>query len=194
MNIYITSNGIDTRFKDAINGYDKIINVLKNKKVLIVPNAKRPDQDREVAKVVKLELEKNNIESNIVDIEVEAVNIFIYDAIYFTGGEPKILLDSINNANLFNDILKFIDEEKIIIGQSAGAMIFGKEYIDGTEKELKINSNGFGLINKIVIPHYDSLDEEFKGKILTLVKNKDVLISNNSDDLVLLNKIKKDKV
>lgn len=39
-NIYLTSYGIDTRYSNYMNCYDDIINVLKNKKVAIIPNAK----------------------------------------------------------------------------------------------------------------------------------------------------------
>lgn len=40
MNIYLTSYGIDTRYNDYMDSYSDIINVLKGKKVAIIPNAK----------------------------------------------------------------------------------------------------------------------------------------------------------
>ena len=40
MNIYLTSYGIDTRYDQYMNSYDEIISLLKDKKVVIIPNAK----------------------------------------------------------------------------------------------------------------------------------------------------------
>lgn len=40
MNIYLTSYGVDTRYKDYMNSYKDIISALKNKNVAIIPNAK----------------------------------------------------------------------------------------------------------------------------------------------------------
>lgn len=39
MNIYLTSYGIDTRYKEYMNSYQDIINILINKRVAIIPNA-----------------------------------------------------------------------------------------------------------------------------------------------------------
>ncbi len=40
MNIYLTSYGLDTRYKDYMNSYEDILHILKNKNVAIIPNAK----------------------------------------------------------------------------------------------------------------------------------------------------------
>ena len=126
MNIYLTSYGVDTRYIDYMNSYDDIIDVLKNKKVAIIPNAKLVSQDRTNSIVAKEELEKHNIISNIIDIDSEQIELDNYDVLYLSGGEPKYLMDSIYNADLFDYIKTFIDNGGIVIGQSAGAMIFVK--------------------------------------------------------------------
>ena len=58
MNIYLTSYGVDTRYKDYMDSYSDIINVLKGKKVAIIPNTKLPNQDRTNSLVAKEELSK----------------------------------------------------------------------------------------------------------------------------------------
>ena len=58
MNIYLTSYGVDTRYKDYMDSYSDIINVLKGKKVAIIHNAKLPNQDRTNSLVAKEELSK----------------------------------------------------------------------------------------------------------------------------------------
>ena len=69
-------------------------------------------------------------------------------------------MESIYKNNLFDKINNFITNGGIIIGQSAGAMIFNKQYLDTTTKKLKIINDGFDYTNKIIVPHFDHLPEE----------------------------------
>ena len=179
MNIFFTSYGLDTRYSNFMNSYDDIIKILKDKKVAIIPNAKLKDQDRTNSVVAKEELEKNNIEVEIIDIDTENLIIKKYDAIYLSGGEPKYLMDSIINAGLFDDIKEFIDNGGIIIGQSAGAMIFNKTYLDTSTKKLLVMNNGFDYFSKIIVPHYNNLSQ----KILDNIP-KDVIKINDDDKLI----------
>ncbi len=183
MNIYLTAYGIDTRYIDYMNSYDDIINILKNKRVAIIPNAKLINQDRTNSIVAKEELEKHNITANIIDIDKELIDLNNYDALYLSGGEPKYLMDSINNANIFEDIKKFIDNGGIIIGQSAGAMIFCKDYYDTTTGELLIMNNGFDYSKKMIVPHFDNLPLELKSKI-----KDDIFKIYDNDRLIKLSK------
>lgn len=179
MNIYFTSYGLDTRYSDFMNSYDDIIKILNDKKVAIIPNAKLKNQDRTSSIVAKEELEKNNITADIIDINTEKLIIKKYDALYLSGGEPKYLMDAIINSKLFDDIKKFIDNGGIIIGQSAGAMIFNKEYLDTSTQKLLIMNNGFDYFNKIIVPHYNNLPEEILDKIpsdVIKIKDNDRLI------------------
>lgn len=182
MNIYLTSYGVDIRYADYMDSYSDIINVLNGKKVAIIPNAKLANQDRTNSSVAKEELNKNNIIAEIIDIDSMKLDINNYDALYLSGGEPKNLMDSIINANLFNDIKKFIDSGGIIIGQSAGAMIFCKDYYDTTTKELLIMSNGYDYSDKMIVPHFNNLPLEIKKKIKI-----DVLEIHDNDKLIKLN-------
>ncbi len=181
MNIYLTSYGVDTRYNDYMDSYSDIINVLKDKKVAIIPNAKLVDQDRTNSSVAKEELNKNNITADIIDIDSMKLNINDFDALYLSGGEPKNLMDSIVNANLFNDIKNFIDNGGIIIGQSAGAMIFCKDYYDTTTKELLIMNNGYDYSDKMIVPHYNNLPKELKEQM-----NDNLFIINDNDRLIKL--------
>lgn len=61
MNIYLTSYGLDIRYKDYMNSYKDIIDVLKNKNVAIIPNAKLLSQDRTNSSIAQEELAKNGI-------------------------------------------------------------------------------------------------------------------------------------
>ena len=180
MNIYLTSYGVDTRYNDYMDSYSDIINVLKDKKVAIIPNAKLVDQDRTNSSVAKEELNKNNITADIIDIDSMKLNINDFDALYLSGGEPKNLMDSIVTANLFTDIQAFIDNGGLVIGQSAGAMIFCNDYYD-TTGELLIMNNGFNYSDKMIVPHHDNLPNELKEQIID-----DLFAINDNDRLIKL--------
>lgn len=181
MNIYLTSYGVDTRYRDYMNSYDDIISVLKNKNVAIIPNAKLVSEDRTNSNVAKEEFTKNGINSKIIDLDKQDLNIEKYDALYLSGGEPKNLMDSIIKSNNYEVIKKFIDDGGIIIGQSAGAMIFNKNYLDTTTGELLVMNNGFDYYDKIIVPHYDNLPSELLDKI-----PRDILKIKDNDNLYKL--------
>lgn len=175
MNIYFTSYGLDTRYKEYMNSYEEIIHLLNNKRVAIISNAKLVNQDRTNSIVAKEELSKNNIIANIVDLDKEVIDLNEYDALYLSGGEPKYLMDAIYHANLFDKMKEFIDNGGIVIGQSAGAMIFNKNYLDTTTDKLLIQNNGFDYANKIIVPHYDNLPQELLEQIPSdVIKIKDI--------------------
>lgn len=181
MNIYLTSYGVDTRYKDYMNSYEDIISVLKNKNVAIIPNAKLASEDRTNSNVAKKEFTKNDINSKVIDLNTQDLNIEKYDALYLSGGEPKNLMDSIIKSNNYEVIKKFIDNGGIIIGQSAGAMIFNKNYLDTTTGELLIMDNGFDYYDKIIVPHYNNLSSELLHKI-----PENILKINDNDNLYKL--------
>lgn len=122
-------------------------------------------QDRTSSNVVQAELSKNKINSKIIDLDKDILNISDYDALYLSGGEPKNLMDSIIKSNNYEIIKKFIDNGGIIIGQSAGVMIFNKTYLDTTTGNLLIMDNGFNYCNKIIVPHHDNLPKDLLEKI-----------------------------
>lgn len=181
MNIYLTSYGVDTRYKDYMNSCQDIINVLKDKNVAIIPNAKLISEDRTNSVVARNEFAKNGINSKIIDLNKQKLNIEEYDALYLSGGEPKNLMDSIIESNNYEIIKKFIDNGGITIFQSAGAMIFNKNYLDTTTGELLIMNNGFDYYDKIIVPHYNNLSSELLNKI-----PKNILKINDNDNLYKL--------
>ena len=186
MNIYLTSYGLDSHYKDYMNSYDDIIQVLKGCRVAIIVNAKLRDENRDDSLRVQKELLYNNIESIIVDLDSKDFNINEFDAIYFSGGEPKYLMDAIIKNDYYGQIENFIKSGNIVIGQSAGAMIMNKNYGDTSTGEFKIQNNGFDFYNKIIIPHYDNLSIDLKKQIPL-----DVFKVNDSDRLVKLGNIEK---
>ena len=165
MNIFVTSYGLDIRYPKAMKSYPDIIKLLTNKRVAMIVNAKLITEDRATARIQKEELIKNKIEVEIIDLNNGQFVIEHYDALYFTGGEPKYLMDAIINNHYYDLILDFIKKGRVIVGQSAGAMILAKNYADTTTKKLLIRDNGFALYFKTIIPHYNHLPKKIKDQL-----------------------------
>lgn len=146
-----------------------------------MPNAKLVTQDRTSSLIAQEELKKNNIEATILDLEKEICDVEKFDALYLSGGEPKYLMDAIYHANMFLKIKDFIDKGGIAIGQSAGAMIFNKDYLDTTMEKLLVQNNGFDYANKMIVPHYDHLPKELLNQI-----EEDVIKIMDEDKLIQL--------
>ena len=180
LNIYLTSHGLDVRY-GFLNSYDSIINLLVGHRVAIINNAKLESEDRTTADVAKKEIESHGIEAKVIDLNHSKFNLSDYDALYFSGGEPKHLMDAIMNNNLFEEFNEFFKNGGLVIGQSAGAMIFNREYLDTTDGCLRIQNNGFDYNEKIIVPHYDHLPNN-------IVKSlpKEVLAIRDVDDLIKL--------
>ncbi len=86
------------------------------------------------------------------------------EVLFLTGGDPKLLLKSLQNLNLEKDIINF---KRLLIGFSAGGMILSKKCI--IPKGIDINYpetiflDGLGLIDQSFIPHYEKkLDKILK--------------------------------
>lgn len=180
LNIYLTSYGLDCRY-GFLNSYDSIINLLKDHKVAIINNAKLESEDRTTAQVAKYEMKKNKIEAKVIDLNHSRFNLSDFDAIYFSGGEPKYLMDAIISNNLFEDFDDFFRSGGLVIGQSAGAMIFNHEYLDTSEQVLRIQNNGFDYSDKIIVPHYDHLSNDIINNL-----PKSILAIRDIDDLIKL--------
>lgn len=87
--------------------------------------------------------------------------------IYFSGGNPKHLAESLKGTKLWEKIIYEFSTGTSLAGCSAGAMIMGSEIAFPVIKKHEI-SNGLGLISKLaILPHYD----RYFGKIPNLIKN-----------------------
>lgn len=178
MNIYLTSYGLDIRY-NYLKSYDEIIKLLSNHNVAIIVNAKLASEDRTSPVVAKDEMKKHGISAELIDLDTDKFDIKNYDALYFSGGEPKYIMDAIYRVNMFNDFDNYFKNGGLVIGQSAGAMIFNKDYLDTTECDLKIQHNGFDYNDKIIVPHYDHLPDSIISdlpKEIMPVRDEDSLI------------------
>jgi dipeptidase E len=88
------------------------------------------------------------------------------DLIYLPGGITRILVERIRNAKAKSLLRKY---NKVIIGNSAGALALCREYILTKNKHNPVTTVnfGFGLVDFSVSVHYDASRDEELGKLST---------------------------
>lgn len=98
-----------------------------------------------------------------------------YSAIFIGGGNTYKLLKGLKEGSAFNKIKKYIENNGIVIGCSAGAVILGKDIdIISAMDENNVNFNdtaGFDVLNGAsIFPHYINLKSK-----LTEEENKKMI-------------------
>jgi len=114
-----------------------------------------------------------------------AQKIDMSDLIYLPGGDARILVVRIRNANIDNLLRKY---GKVIIGNSAGALALCKDCIitKGRDHPETTIISGFGLVDFSVDVHYDSSkDRELKKlsrqRRIYAIPETGALVCNNGD-------------
>ena len=91
--------------------------------------------------------------------ELAQKNYDNYCALFIGGGNTYKLLKGLKDSGAFTKIKEYIEDEGIVIGGSAGAVIFGYDIniislMDPNDVELK-DTKGFDVMNGIsIFPHY----------------------------------------
>ncbi len=187
--LIITSGG----YLDGQRGeeLDKRIEELSSKKkILIVTNATSTGSNVKGIPIIKKNFEQV---ADVVDLiligEDNIDQIKNYDVVYFAGGDMAPLGEIVTE-RIKDALINFLSNEGVIIGESAGSIIFGEDfkwYYDvkkGTKPkyDIKLPSyKGLGLIDEKIYPHYNKANEEQRTKIEDYEKRKNVIISKMND-------------
>ena len=114
------------------------------------------------------ELEALNLRVDIFDLDKQPADLLLnYDVVEFIGGNPYYLLHSIRE-NRAQEILKDISINKILIGWSAAAFVFGPtlELVNRYSPEMNFmgltNLRGLSLTDIQVLPHYSKFLTRFE--------------------------------
>ena len=82
-------------------------------------------------------------------------NLSEIDLIYFTGGDPEYLLNTLNQTKFMKDVVSSISKGTFLVGSSAGAMILG------SRMRYRNWMLGTGLIpNTAILPHHEKSDPD----------------------------------
>jgi len=152
------------------NKIEKVLFSYSNKakpKVLFCPYAAINKIDASIDKFKKL---INDIDCEIINMTLDNILDFDKllsecDILYIAGGVSDDLVDIFKRYNLDRILKKYLDSNKIIIGSSAGAMLFtaismGDKYMfsDNFHNYNYKMVNCLNLLNISICPHYQNDD------------------------------------
>ena len=131
MNVLLTSCGLETKRIEK-SFMDMLQKTTSEIKAIFIPTAANsPDAIDVLPKclndLLKCGIMRENIFVYDLHDEIENNIINSYDVIYLCGGSSDYLLKRINEKNFRKQLLEFISLGKIVIGVSAGSMIFAND-------------------------------------------------------------------
>lgn len=120
-----------------------------------------------------------------------------YSAIFIGGGNTYKLLKGIKDNGIFNKIIEYLNKNGIVIGCSAGAIIFGYDIdscltMDKNDVNL-VDTKGFDVLKgKSIFAHYtNSKTEEIHKKYTDYLKNYSInseqVIAIPEEDTIFIN-------
>ena len=171
-----------------------------NSKVLFIPNEKATKELINSDKYYKRLYKDGFTENNIYIFDKENANQFInldIDVIYVGGGNTFATLKKIKDCGFDKYIINYINNGVIYIGGSCGAHIVTKNIehlLDLDNNYCNLDDyNGLGLLNGIIIPHFNEVDyepekrmelynkliNENKYKVYTLTNSESIIVNND---------------
>ena len=139
----------------------------KNAALVVTADNEYKEKNYHVNRCIE-ELKSINLDVDIFDLDKQPAKLLLnYDIVEFIGGNPFYLLHSIRENDAF-DVLKFLADEKILIGWSAAAFVFGPtlELVNRYSPEMNFlgltNLNGLSLTQYEVLPHYSRFISKFE--------------------------------
>jgi cyanophycinase len=98
------------------------------------------------------------------DDETQAAIVRDANLVYFSGGKPDFLFNTLTGTRLWAAVEQVLDRGGVIAGCSAGAMIMGGHVPDFASRfgvpSISRWQAAFGLIpNAIIVPHYNEFPE-----------------------------------
>jgi cyanophycinase len=167
---------VDKKLLERVNGTPRVV---------VLPTASAPDGEGVSERWASMGVEhfaKLGVTAEPVmllnrkDAENADISSQIADAnfIYFSGGKPRFLLETLQGTRSWQSILDVFAAGGIIAGCSAGAMVLGGEVFDFPQIWRTIPA--LGLVPGIaIIPHFDELPSLMIGTI-THGKHKSTIV------------------
>lgn len=158
MKIILTGGGIGEKAVDAFTLFSSL---LSNKKVLYIPLADDEMTLEENVSWIKSELKPYGIKNlDVVESaeEITEQRIEKNDGIFIGGGNAFQLLACLKYCKAYNILKKYFKSNKVFLGTSAGATIFGKNINSCLKDDLNIAANDKNKIGLKNIEGYNLLN------------------------------------
>ncbi len=183
MKVILTSCGLETEeIKNSFTGL--IEKDIKDVRALFIPTAAiYPDAIGVLPKCMNDLLKCGIPGENIIVFDLHRNLLYDelkdYDIVYLCGGNPSYLLERVNDSGFSEALKRFVDEDGIILGVSAGSMIFAGNM-----------ENNLGLVNTNLYVHCGKgetagpLEYPFKKDIA--LTNTQAMIIRSFEDICII--------
>ncbi|MBI2669202.1 Type 1 glutamine amidotransferase-like domain-containing protein [Candidatus Woesearchaeota archaeon] len=147
-------------------------------KVIFIPTASRTKEKLNYVQEAKQELLdlgvlRKNIKTVNLDTKVNYAEVKNYDVIYVCGGNTFFLLKKVRETGFDKIIAKFVHENKLYFGVSAGSIIVcpNIEIASlGDENDVGLKDlTGLGLVDVVVSPQYNIKEKSY---LFSIVRSK----------------------
>lgn len=162
--LILCSNGLSS--ENLLKNVEDRIGISKSAALVVTADNEYKEKNYHVCRCIK-ELESLELSVDIIDVDIQSFELLLnYDVVEFIGGNPFYLLNSIRVNNGI-DLLRKIARDKILIGWSAAAFVFGPtlELVNMYSPELNFlkleDLNGIRLTFVEVLPHYSKFKSRF---------------------------------
>ena len=195
MRLFLCGGGDGTQTASAYKKLNKIIN--HTRPLLYIPLAMESNKYPSCLEWITNELKELNI-PNIEMItqasEILNKNLTDYCAIFVGGGNTFKLLNDLKTSGAFEKIQEFINNNGIVFGGSAGAIIFGNNLkscaLDDDNVVNLEDISGYDVLNGCsILCHYTNRtkekDEESKKYLLNLSKEEKIIALPEEDTIYI---------
>lgn len=160
MKVFMCGGGSDVQTIEANKRLNEVID--HSKPCLYIPLAMEPEMYDSCYEWIKVELK--DIDVPYIEMvrsakELATKKLMDYSVLFIGGGNTFKLLNDFKESGAFQKIKEYIENNGVVFGGSAGAIIFGEDLEackidDANEVNLK-ETNGFDILNGIsILCHY----------------------------------------
>lgn len=195
MKIFLNGGGDGVQTIEANKKLNEIID--HTKPLLYIPIAMESNKYPSCFEWIKGELKDVDIPN--IDMvssaeEITQKNLEDYCAIFIGGGNTFKLLNDLKRSGAFEKIKEYINNEGIVFGGSAGAIIFGKDLkacaLDDANEVGLVDISGFDVLNGYsLLCHYTNRtkekDEESTRYLMELSKEEKIIALPEEDTIFI---------
>ena len=183
MKVMLTSCGLETEeikscFMDLFDSDPKDIRALFIPTAAIDPGAVSV-LPKCMNDLLKCEIPDGNVIVFDLHRNMEYDELKGYDVVYLCGGSPSYLLERVNDSGFSEALARFVKEDGIVLGVSAGSMIFSADL-----------ENNLGLVNTELYVHCASGEKagriEYPFTKNIALSNTQALIIRSPDDVLII--------